>query len=334
MSGAPAMRLDPARPWRIVAGAALLLAIVAAGSLMFRADIPFSTLEAKYANGQSRFMDLPGAARVHYRDQGRRDGPVIVMIHGYSASLDAWEPWVARLKDRYRIVTLDLPGHGLTRAPSTYALSLPRYAQLVDTVATTLGLGPYVVVGNSMGGGVAWTLALSRPDRVRALVLVDSIGLPAPPSGKPMPFLFKVLATPLGKMLLRVLDTRPWAVDGLKSAYVDPALVTPALIDRYVELSLAPGHRSILLNGDENAAPVTVNTFKAIRAPTLVLHGDADAIIPVASGRALAAAIPGARFIDYPRVGHVPMEQIPDRSAQDLDAFIQGLTTHRPSGGA
>jgi pimeloyl-ACP methyl ester carboxylesterase len=327
------MTLDLARHWPGVVGMALLGALVAAGSLMFRADIPFATLEAKYANGQSRFMDLPGAIRVHYRDQGLRGGPAIVMIHGYSASLDAWEPWVARLGGRYRIVTLDLPGHGLTRAPSDYTLSLQRYAQLVDAVAMTLGLRPYVVVGNSMGGGVAFTLALNRPDRVRALILVDSIGLPAASDGKPTPFIFKMLATPVGKMVLKVLDTRRWAVEGLKSAYVDPALVTPALIDRYVELSLAPGHRSILLNGDNNAeSPVTADTFKAIKAPTLVMHGDVDAIIPVASGRALAAAIPAARFIHYPEVGHVPMEQIPDRSARDLDDFIQGLKSDPSQG--
>jgi pimeloyl-ACP methyl ester carboxylesterase len=294
---------------------------------LWRPDIPFAKLEAKYANAQSRFMDLPGGLRIHYRDQGARDGPPIVMIHGYSASLHAWEPWIARLGDRYRIVTLDLPGHGLTRAPSTYVASLDRYAEVVDTVAERLKLGPYVAVGNSMGGGVAWTLALHHPDHLRGLVLVDSVGWPAPKGEDGSSSLvYKVLSSPIGLWALKNLDTRWYAAGGLRSAYVDPALATPALIDRYIDLSRAPGHRAILLNvGASPGAPVTAETLKQIRTPTLVMHGEADAIIPLAIGQALAAAIPGARLVTYPGVGHVPMEQSPDLTAHDLRAFLESL---------
>lgn len=109
------------RVGRIMLGFAFFCTVlIVAGLLLWRPDIPFDRLEAKYANAQSRFLDLPGGLHIHYRDQGVRNGPPIVMIHGYSAALQAWEPWVARLGDRYRIITLDLPGHGLTRAPDTY----------------------------------------------------------------------------------------------------------------------------------------------------------------------------------------------------------------------
>jgi pimeloyl-ACP methyl ester carboxylesterase len=312
-------------------GAAIVLAgLAVAGCVMFSPDIPFATLEAKYANAQSRFMDLPGGLHVHYRDQGNPNGPPIVMVHGFSASLHAWEPWVARLGGTYRIVTLDLPGHGLTRAPSTYIVSLDRYADVIDTVARRLNLGPYVVVGNSMGGGAAWSLALRHPDHLRGLVLVDSVGWPSPRQNKGSPLIFKILANPVGRMVLRNMDTRGLAERGLRAAYVDQSLVTPALIDRYVDLSRAPGHRSILLNGQEREGPpITAETFRAIRTPTLVMHGEADTVIPVAAGRGLASAIPGAKLITYPGVGHVPMEQIPDRSAEDLRSFMQSLNPPR-----
>ena len=75
---------------------------------------------------------MPGGLHVHYRDQGRPDGPALMMVHGFSASLDAWEPWVARLKGDYHIVTLDLPGHGLTRALTGYAASIDGYTDIVD----------------------------------------------------------------------------------------------------------------------------------------------------------------------------------------------------------
>jgi len=79
-------------------------------------DIPRATLEAKYATPPSEFIMLPDGARAHVRDQGNKSGPVLVLIHGSNASLFTWEPWVARLGNSYRIVTMDLQGHGLTGA--------------------------------------------------------------------------------------------------------------------------------------------------------------------------------------------------------------------------
>ena len=312
--------------------AVIAMAIVAGYLALLRADIPFSRLEAKYANGASRFMDLPGGVRLHYRDQGNPGGPPIVMVHGFSASLHAWEPWVARLGRDYRIVTLDLPGHGLTRAPAGYRPSIDGYADLVDTVARRLSLGSYVVVGNSMGGAVAWDDALRHPGDVRALVLVDAAGWPERSQRADGPLIFKVLANPVGRALIKNLDTRSMAADGLRDAYLDPALVTPALVDRYVELSRAPGHRDILLAiGQGQPSGITPETFKAIAVPTLVMHGVDDKLIPYADGKSFAAAIPGAVLIGYPGVGHVPMEQIPDKSAADLAAFLKSLNNPPPA---
>lgn len=307
--------------------AGIVAVLVVAWVALQRPDIPWDKLEARYANAQSKFMDLPGGLRVHYRDQGKADGPTLVLVHGFAASLDAWEPWVQRLGGQYRIITLDLPGHGLTRAPADYMPSTDANADLVDTVAERLHAGTYVIGGNSMGGGVAWDLALRHPEHVRALVLVDAAGFPLPRTGrgKPIP-IFAILANPVGRALIRNIDTRGLAANGLKAAYVDPKLVTPALIDRYVLLSRAPGHRDLLLRGQSQPRhPVTTATFAAIHVPTLVMHGEKDALIPFAAGQGFAKAIPGAKLVAYPGVGHVPMEQIPDRSAADLDAFLKSL---------
>jgi len=309
----------------------VVIVLVAVWAALQRPDIPWPTLEARYANAQSRFMDLPGGLRVHYRDQGRADGPTLVLVHGFAASLDAWEPWVQRLGGQYRIITLDLPGHGLTRAPADYAPSTDAYADLVDTVAGRLHAGgpagTYVIGGNSMGGGVAWDLALRHPDHVRALVLVDAAGFPSPRAGRGRPIpIFAILGNPIGRALIRDTDTRGLAENGLKAAYVDPKLVTPALVDRYVLLSRAPGHRDLLLRiQSQPRRPITAATFAEIRVPTLVMHGQKDALIPFAAGQGFARAIPGAKLVAYPGVGHVPMEQIPDRSAADLADFLKSL---------
>ncbi|MBA3810125.1 MAG: alpha/beta hydrolase [Caulobacteraceae bacterium] len=304
----------------------IAVALVVGYLALLRADIPYARLEAKYVSPASRFMDLPGGLHIHYRDQGKPNGPPVVMVHGFSASLHAWEPWVARLGRDYRVVTLDLPGHGLTRAPAGYAASIDGYADIVDAAAQRLKLGPYVVVGNSMGGACAWDDALRHPAHVRAMVLVDAAGSPSRTKETGEPLIFKLMASPVARPLIRDIDARPLVEGALKSAYGDPALVTPALVDRYVELSRAPGHRDILLTIQSRPrAPVTAETFGAMKLQTLVMHGASDKLIPLADGEGFARAIPGARLITYPGVGHVPMEQIPDRSAADLAAFLKSL---------
>lgn len=290
-------------------------------------DIPYATLEARYSSPASRYMDLPGGLRVHYRDEGPREAPVVVLAHGFSASLHAWEPWVARLGGEYRIVTLDLPGHGLTRAPSDFQASTDRSVAVVDQLTRKLGIERFVVGGNSMGGGVAWNYALAHPDRVRGLILVDAAGWPDPErSREGSPLVFKLLGNPVGRTILRNADPGLMAEKGLKQAYGDERLVTPELVTRYVELARAPGHRAILTSGrGAPARTVTPETFKAIRAPTLVMTGEKDTVIPAAHARGFASAIPGAKLVTYPEGGHVPMEQLPDQTAADVRAFLKSL---------
>jgi pimeloyl-ACP methyl ester carboxylesterase len=177
-----------------------------------------------------------------------------------------------------------------------------------------------------MGGGVAATLAMKRPDRVRGLALVGSVGAPAqrPPTGARR--LLGLVASPWLRPIFRDLDIRALARRALAAAYRDPALVTAAVVSRYVDLSRAPGHRDILLNRAAQPAPPP-EAFRRLGVPTLVMHGEADALVPASSGRWLAGAIPAAKLVTYPDVGHVPMEQIPDRSAEDLAAFVESLST-------
>lgn len=305
----------------------LVVCLLASGlTACLAGDIPYAKLEAKYASPASRYMDLPGDLRVHYRDQGPRDAPVVVLVHGFAASLHAWEPWVARLPD-YRVITLDLPGHGLTRAPADYVSSTACSVAVVDQLAERLGVQRFVIGGNSMGGGVSWNYALKHPAKLDGLVLVDAAGWPSAERPKGQPMVFKLLSNPVGRWALRNADPGLMAEKGLKQAYEDESLVTDALVTRYVELARAPGHRAILTGGRGGppGAKVTPDTFKAITTPTLVMVGDKDQVIPAETSRNLARTIPGAKLVAYPEGGHVPMEQLPDRSAADLRAFLESL---------
>ncbi len=311
--------------------AVLAAALIAATLAGCARDIPYETLKAKYANPTSRFVTLENGVNVHYRDQGRADGPPLVLVHGFAANLDTWEPWVARLGDTYRVVSLDLPAHGLTVTPPGYMMSTAGQVEVIDQLTRKLGLTPFVLAGNSMGGGASWNFALSHPDRLRGLILVASVG-PRPPEseGAPPregpPAIFQVMANPVGRAALRTLDPRPLAEPGLKKAYVDESLVTPALVDRYVDLALAPGRREMILAGRRGPPSASPDAVKGVSVPTLVMHGEKDTVVPVGVGRRLGELIPDSRLIVYPEAGHVPMEQIPDRSAADVRAFIESLT--------
>ncbi len=314
--------------------AVLLLVIVVAGWWWLRGpDIPYATLEAKYSvpDPASHFVDLPGGYHVHYQDEGEPGLPLLVLLHGFGDSYTSWEGWVRELKTRRRIITLDFPGHGLTRAPAGTVLGLDSLADFVDSFAATLNLPKFAVAGNSMGGGVAWHLAVRHPDRIDALILIDAAGFPnAKPSGE-LPLAFKILQYPIGRAFLRNIDNRFLIREGLRTDVYNKSLITPAFVDRWAEFQRAPGHRAILmsvnLGGQLGDLAATLSTIKV---PTLILWGDADPLLEPASAHKFAAAIPGARLITYPQVGHLPQIEIPARSAAAAAEFLDMVDKANP----
>lgn len=302
---------------------ALVVLVALVGWLALRGpDIPYDKLEAKYASGASHYADLPGGVRLHYKDQGKADGPVLVLVHGFGDSHFSWDGWVARLGDRYRIITVDLPGHGLTRAPDGYQATADGYADLIDALAAKLSLPPFAIAGNSMGGGVAWQVATRHPQRLSSLILVDAAGWPASTLKKP-PLAFKLLQYPWGRAFLRSIDNKPLIRSGLRGQVGDPAVITDAFIDRWAELQRAPGHRAILMSiqpGKHSQA--TKDVLSTIKVPTLILWGQIDPLLEVAGAHQFAEAIPGAKLVVYDKVGHLPQVEIPQRSADDVAAFL------------
>ncbi len=312
---------------------AIILALAIAALALVRGDIAYDQLQAKYRASADSYMRMPDGVLVHFRDEGPRDGRVILLVHGFSASLIDWDAWAAALSTRYRVIRLDLPGHGLTEAPAGYQASLDRYADLVDAFLTRLSAPRVVIVGNSMGGAVAWDYAVRHGGGLDGLVLEDAAGWPHPAPKTGGPVIFSLMKSPLAGAVLRHIELRPLIDQGLKSAFIDAALVTPAVVDRYADFARAPGHRAILLaltsGTPKRADPADL---AALKVPTLVMHGQDDHLIAYADGQAFARAIPGAVFIGYPGVGHVPMEQIPARSAHDLDAWLRAKVWPAPAG--
>ncbi len=301
----------------------IVLAVAAAWLKLRGPDIPYETLDRKYASGASRYVDLPGGFHVHYTDQGDPKRPLLVLLHGFGDSYTGWDGWVRALDGQFRIICLDFPGHGLTRAPVGYSLSGEALADYVDAFATRLALPRFAVAGNSMGGGVAWQLALRHPERLNALILVDAAGFPNEQPPREIPLAFRLLQYPWGRAFLRNIDNRPLIDEGLKTDVVDKTVITPEFVDRWAEFQRAPGHRAILMSLNPAAfAQASSAALAGIRIPTLILHGEDDPLIEPAGARKFAAAIPGAKLILYPHVGHLPQVEIPQRSAADVAEFL------------
>lgn len=294
-----------------------------------RADIPYETLAAKYESAASRYVELPGSVTMHYRDEGVQTAgaPTLLLVHGFSASLQTWEPWVARLSDTYRLVSLDLPGHGLTRAPTDFTANIEVYRDLVAAFVDAQRLDRFVIVGSSMGGNVSWEYALAHPEHVVGLVLVDSAGWPDTRAEvQDEPPIFQMLRNPTIGPIMRDLDNTSLIRGGLEAAFYDPTLANDAMVTRYVEMSRAPGHRAILLQmtlGRKERNFATPGRLAPLAAmPVLVLQGDTDRLVPPEHGQRFADAISSSTLVMYENTGHLPHEEIPDRSAADVRAFV------------
>lgn len=310
---------------KILIGLVVLVAVIAGAIWVFSTpDLSRAELEAKYAKPPSQFIVLPDGARAHVRDQGPREAPALVLIHGSNASLFTWEPWVKRLAGRFRVVTIDMPGHGLTGAVPNGDYSDEGMVKFTLGVADKLKLATFALGGNSMGGEVAARLAEEHPDRVTHLILVDAGGMFVG-EGDKIPLAFKLARMPVVNQLMLHITPRSIVTEGLNDAIERKNIIDDHMIDLYWDFARMEGTRQATLarfslpwNHDVE------NNIGKIKAPTLILWGAEDHLIPVAAAHKFNKAIAGSKLVIFPATGHIPMEEVPDQSAEAVRTFLNG----------
>lgn len=287
-------------------------------------DKSVAELSGRWAQPPSQFVAIAGLT-VHLRDEGPRDDPLpIVLLHGTSDSLHTWDGWAGALKGRHRVIRFDLPGFGLTGPRSDDDYSVAAYTRFVQAVLDHLAIRRCVLVGNSLGGQIAWETALAMPARVARLVLVDAAGFAMQSHSEPVaaPLAFRIAMTPGIRRLFEFVLPRGLVLSSLRDSYGDPAKVTPELVDRYYDMALRAGNRRALgyrVNAGETDRSANIGK---LGLPTLIMWGRRDHLIPVSVGEGFARDIPGAKLVVFDGLGHLPHQEDPLRTVTALQKFL------------
>ena len=253
---------------------------------------------------------------------GPADGPAVVLLHGYSADRVVWMRFARHLMRDHRVLVPDLAGHGASGFTTGAGYSAPAQAERVAAVMDHFGITSAHVAGNSMGGFVAATLALAHPDRVESLLLSDAVGVASP--------------EPSEVELEIRQGGNPFLLDDVAAfpAFYAMTMARPPFVPRFVRAALAEdfvARRDQLeeIFGDFYGVATLDDRLGEITAPTLVMWGEQDRLVHPSTARVWAHGISGARTVSYPEAGHMPMLEVPRRSAIDYRAFLGRVSAQR-----
>lgn len=254
--------------------------------------------------------------QIAYTDQGK--GTPLVFLHGFPLSKEAWEPQVKALSDHYRVIAIDLRGHGESDAP-LWHYTMGMYVGDVIGLLDKLSIDKAVFVGLSMGGYILFTLYFHYPDRVKALILADTRATSDTPEVREGRFKMAQVAYRRG--LGPIADAMI-----LK-------LLAPETIDQQVDLvdrlrKIITGNTLAGVAGDLMAMSERADSSRhlsKIKCPTLIMVGDQDVATPPSEVKALADQINGSRFELIPNAGHLSNLENPEAFNRAVKQFLTSL---------
>ena len=298
----------------------IMIAAVLIAMLAYR-DIPREQLEAKYMNDESRFMNIAGA-RLHYRDEGPRDAPAVLLIHANFASLLGWEPWVEALKSDYRVVRFDMTSHGLTGPDPADDYTLERTMELTEKFIDAVGLDTFTIGGTSLGGTVSVLYTATHPERINNLILLS----PGSIEGKEQQA--SRGQVPDSAYVLKYIMPRALPKFMLSSGFSDESKLSDELIDRWFELWRYPGQREAQLDRLKYYDSGDIfSVYRSINVPVMLLWGEDNQTAKYEQHKEilhLLESAPTINFYSYPAVGHMAVQEAGAEMAPDVLSFLAG----------
>jgi pimeloyl-ACP methyl ester carboxylesterase len=302
------------RPLRFAA--VLVLILIGAGFLgrdwLGIPDIPVDVLKSRYGEG-ARTLEVLGAP-VRVKESGA--GEPLLLLHGFASSADTWDGWRVRLGARYRVIAIDVPPFAITGPLPGKTMNAETLQTFMDALVHQLGLTRFDLAGNSLGGYVAWNYARRHPEKVDKLVLIDSAGYLHEP-----PFAVRMMQAPLLRDLSAHFTPLPIVAVSVRDVYGHPERVTQAAVQRYQDLLRREGSRPAVTEL-MSSLKFDGSGVNEVHVPTLILWGGKDHWIPPAHAALFHRDIRGSRLIVYSDLGHVPMEEDPVRTADDVARFL------------
>jgi non-heme chloroperoxidase len=257
-------------------------------------------------------IKLKSGITLQYATQGRADGDPIVLLHGIGDSWRSFDLVLPHIPDRYRVFAISMRGHGWSDAPAS-GYTLPAFAADISAFLEELNLRNVTLVGHSLGSFVAQAVAVEDRGRIARLVLIGSGpgGLSSATIRAEAQQMFRNVRAPVDPAFAR---------DFQASTVTAP--VPAAFMERMYEqiLRAAPHMWAAAADGIYNAD--IANALPRVKAPTLLIWGDRDALLLRPEQDGLLAKLPNARLVVFEGHGHTPHWEAPERVAKEIVAFV------------
>ena len=306
----------------------VLLLIVLVGPFLVPVPPLTDTLPPEQlADANSQFIEINGLT-VHVKTMGHGE-PVILLLHGFGASLFSWHAVMEPLSQHGTVIAYDRPAFGLTERPMTWTGENPYSSQAsVDLLLGILdhfNVQKAILVGNSAGGTVSMQFTLQHPERVQALILVDPAVYEG--GGGPSwlrPFYKTLQMNHLGPLIVRSIQSS--GLDLIKMAWYDPSKITPETMAGYTKPLKADNWDRALWYFTAASQPSNLpERLSEFTLPVLVITGDTDKIVPTEYSVRLAGELPNATLVVIPQAGHVPHEEQPVAFMQAVAEFLKTI---------
>jgi pimeloyl-ACP methyl ester carboxylesterase len=291
----------------------------------YKSDIPANQNHEKYFTNESQYIEID-STKIHIRKMGK--GFPVLLIHGSFSSLHTWEVWQQQLANEFMTISVDLPGHGLTGPNPQEQYDTDYYANLLWMLADQLHYDSIAIAGNSMGGQVAYKMALQNPDKVKKLILINSSG--ASLKADTADFkdqntfsVFSLINHPIFSKLMTSITPKFLFEMSLEQVYYDKTKIKDQKIQLYYDLMLQEGNRAATLKRFKQRATSEFEKLADLKVPTLILWGKYDNWIPVSHAHRFDSILPNSTLKIYKDAGHVPMEEIPVKTAKDALEFLR-----------
>lgn len=262
--------------------------------------------------GQVRYLDNIAKLK-------NKKAETVVFLHGLGADKDGWGPLLKYFKGKYRLIVLDLPGHGESVQGMDHDYGIEQQVRYVREILGQLDVTSMHLVGNSMGGAIASKLALEIPQQVSSLMLLNSYGVFKTPS-----FMENYLKTHDHNPIFDIQNRADYQ-KMLSYVMAQPPQMPGFVLDVLVSQIQQRQQLNYKILADCQIDPDITSSLSRIQAPTLVIWGAEDKILHVENADVFAQEIPNCRKIIYDQIGHVPMAECPERAASDMIAFLDQL---------